>query len=1073
MLTQEKEEISLTSFHLVYTTTAPRPSHTLPSNPSQRGPSTTTSSYNVDDTSTSNPFRAASDGDAQSMLSSVSQDTVSAIGSHHPNVTTESFKTRATPPPLNTTSQIHRTVSVPNSIFPSQTVHGQTPQRSISMAMGITHQGEESPVMNETLSVIDEHITDLNMGTPRSSLFGVEQRIVNDSESEYSAHIDHRLSYINGHETDEEERNAHTEKEVMKWTPAQVAEFLHDAGVEEHHCNIFKEQEISGEVLLGMDQQTIFMKELDLGLVGRRLKTWHKIKVLQEEVRSYKSMSAKSRSSFDGNASPELDCNTSKSSANGSILPRIPSLMDHPGSKHAVRQSRQGSGRAQSQLQVPTHETTSMPSTATFRTTADNPMRPSAASIRDLNHSRRHSSVDFGSTASVTDMLEERDSLLSPRSITSPHKKQYSFDKNWTMGGSAPRVGRPTSAFSTNGHSPSLSVDHNTFDPMLLESSFITTPPRDVDRGYASGGEIDGKKIRNVLRKRDVASASHSRQSSYKDEQAQHRKSVTAARRHSRFGSADSIRDTLASVTSSTSKMSITNSIRGRFSTPSAKDKSSAKRTTKEKSSPKAKESSLKEKVSSKEMSSPKQKASSIETPSPMVTKLEYADSPGTTVIVSSPKEEPSSPTSTQESPLKSRSDPKSRIDPQSVSDSLEDEKLSVASPSSIISPIKESPTQSPSRTGSTTTSGASKSFEIESTDTSKGIASAAPGTPHQSRPPRRKAKKATSAYVRGLEKKSPRDQMISCDYSGWMKKKSPSLMTTWKPRLFVLRGRRLSYYYTENDTEEKGLIDISSHRVLPADNERLTGLHATFTGAKSSPTSPSNAQTPTINATEAAAQPESSLQKTSADNIFIFKLVPPRIGLSRAVNFTKPTVHYFAVDNITQGRLWMAALMKATIDRDETKPVVTTYQQKTISLSKAKALRHRPPALMGLDDKVAARDQTRSSEEAGLNIQGVSLKMAADEVEPDRDQAENGAIMRKSIMDTTTEIDTSGTASSNPSSTSPVILPTDEGEKSLGALPKEESSSKDRMGRKSSAKEPGGVEILLSAMSVKGLGFR
>jgi hypothetical protein len=33
---------------------------------------------------------------------------------------------------------------------------------------------------------------------------------------------------------------------------------------------------------------------------------------------------------------------------------------------------------------------------------------------------------------------------------------------------------------------------------------------------------------------------------------------------------------------------------------------------------------------------------------------------------------------------------------------------------------------------------------------------------------------------------------------------------TTWKPRLFVLRGRRLSYYYSEDDTEERGLIDIT-----------------------------------------------------------------------------------------------------------------------------------------------------------------------------------------------------------------------------------------------------------------------
>ncbi len=214
---------------------------------------------------------------------------------------------------------------------------------------------------------------------------------------------------------------------------------------------------------------------------------------------------------------------------------------------------------------------------------------------------------------------------------------------------------------------------------------------------------------------------------------------------------------------------------------------------------------------------------------------------------------------------------------------------------------------------------------------------------------------------------------MIGCDYSGWMKKKSSNLMKTWKPRLFILRGRRLSYYYSENDTQEKGLIDISFHRVLPADHDIITGIHATVTGAKSSPVSPSNAQTTTLAAVEAAAAPESTLQKPAGDNMFIFKLVPPRSGLSRAVNFTKPTVHYFAVENIVQGRLWMAALVKATIDRDETKPITTTYQQKTISLFKARALRHRPPALMGLDEKQV--DEGPKSDETGLKIQGVDYK--------------------------------------------------------------------------------------------------
>ena len=135
------------------------------------------------------------------------------------------------------------------------------------------------------------------------------------------------------------------------------------------------------------------------------------------------------------------------------------------------------------------------------------------------------------------------------------------------------------------------------------------------------------------------------------------------------------------------------------------------------------------------------------------------------------------------------------------------------------------------------------------------------------------------------------------------MKKKSHKLMSTWKPRLFVLRGRRLSYYYSEQDGQVKGLIDISSHRVLPADSDRIIGIHATLTGANSSPTSPQNAHMPTIASTEAAAQADHGLRAGSkagsSEAMFIFKLVPPRLGLSKAVNFTKPTVHYFAVANI------------------------------------------------------------------------------------------------------------------------------------------------------------------------------
>jgi len=68
-----------------------------------------------------------------------------------------------------------------------------------------------------------------------------------------------------------------------------------------------------------------------------------------------------------------------------------------------------------------------------------------------------------------------------------------------------------------------------------------------------------------------------------------------------------------------------------------------------------------------------------------------------------------------------------------------------------------------------------------------------------------------------------------------------------------------------------------------------------------------------------------------------------------------------------------MAALMKATIDRDDSKPITTTYQQKTISLAKARQMRHRPPALMNLDEKVEEEAlKTPASDKYGLNIQGI-----------------------------------------------------------------------------------------------------
>jgi hypothetical protein len=779
--------------------------------------------------------------------------------------------------------------------------------------------------MNETLSVIQEHIS--NMSSPRHSGLA-DRRGTNDSGSEYSGHLDHRQSYINGEETDEEEESLHGEAEVSSWTADQVADYLSSVGVEKRHCEVFREQEITGDVLLGMEQTSIFLKEFDLGSVGRRLKTWQKIKALQDEVRDgTPAGTRRSTQNYGSEIGLEDSGRVRSQSHTGSTgHPRIPSVNERTSSRQTGRYSQQQGSRAQPMQ--PTSPMSPVTRTQERSNTMNDgsPRRPSAASIRDLHHSRRHSSNDFG-TSLLSNTLSAGTESPTTNPLGISHKKGPSFDRNWTMGSQSPAPSlRPA---STTGKTGLMNPDDE--DGL---SGVNQMTPWEFDRGYFSGGEIEGRQ-RNVLKKR--GSGSHSRSSSYADEQRA--RSATTNARHSRFGSVDSVREPHISPASQ-----------------------------------KYYGVSLRQKASSAASVGPQPPPKDANSLSPTVTKLDGIMTPR------SPTDSPRSPEKIQ-SPdwLQSGNGvtaPRG-LGLRATSDAVTGtEKSRPALPADqLSSPIKEDSLQSPSRTGSTTSGG--PSFELDSPGGSKAPSTM---TTPSSKTSRKKSKKETSAYTRGLEKKSPKEQMLDCDYCGWMKKKSTNLMTTWKPRLFILKGRRLSYYYSEDDEQERGLIDISFHRVLPADNDRLTGLHATLTGATTSPTSPSSSHTQTIAEKESAAEPQSSLSKQPGDQMFIFKLMPPRSGLSRAVNFTKPTIHYFAVPNLAQGRLWMAALMKATIDRDDTKPITTTYQQKTISLAKARAMRHRPPALMNLDEKVEDETvKTPKTDLTGLNIRGIIFDKETD----------------------------------------------------------------------------------------------
>ncbi|KAB8290718.1 hypothetical protein EYC80_008356 [Monilinia laxa] len=766
---------------------------------------------------------------------------------------------------------------------------------SVSSAAKSHAHGQDSPVMNETLSVIDEHITDMN------HIVGSVPKSINDSGSEYSSHHpDARLSYINGEETDEEEEEeVHTLEEVTIWTPEQVAEYLFTVGVEKKHCEVFRDQEISGDVLLNMDQTSVFLKEFELGSVGRRLKTWQKIKALQDEVNG-ETLTRRNTATYGSEIGSEDGGRRSRSGTLSNMPPKTLSLSNRPGSSsNNIRQSqrtyRQGSLTNSSPISFKTPQGSPR---------APDEKRPSAASVRDLHHSRQSSIGEFSTTNSLMAAVAG-----GQRQGTPTHRKQASFNKDWSLGDAISAISqRPLSSnrpLSSAGPTEITTAD---------QAPDVRAPKKQIQRPTEDISRVVNWRV--------------DRGTCYR------LRTATTNSRHSRFGSVDSVRE---GVPPTAAQKYYGLSVNGRRRTPS--------------------ESSI---------NSPPRPVPPPKDDFPLVTRLQPEKSMDSLISPKSPK----SPSLRQGHPSDwllpvKPAGSSNHFSMRAISDAVTGrEKSRITSPTDTVSSsTKESPLQSPSRTGSSTPSGG-PSFELDPPGDKMAMV-----TPKTSR---KKSKKETSAYTRGLEKKTPQEQMVGADYSGWMKKKSSNLMTTWKPRLFVLKGRRLSYYYSETDDQEKGLIDISFHRVLPADNDRLTGLHATLTGATNSPTSPINAQG-TIASAAADAEPESSLSKGGSDSMFIFKLMPPKAGLSKAVNFTKPTVHYFAVPNIKQGRLWMAALMKATIDRDDSVPITTTYQQKTISLAKARQMRHRPPALMNLDEKVEEETlKTPASDKHGLNIQGI-----------------------------------------------------------------------------------------------------
>ncbi|KAL4076379.1 hypothetical protein J3A83DRAFT_4370556 [Scleroderma citrinum] len=140
---------------------------------------------------------------------------------------------------------------------------------------------------------------------------------------------------------------------------------------------------------------------------------------------------------------------------------------------------------------------------------------------------------------------------------------------------------------------------------------------------------------------------------------------------------------------------------------------------------------------------------------------------------------------------------------------------------------------------------------------------------------------------------KSVIEQIGEADHTGWMRKKGDHY-NTWKLRYFIIKGPHLYILRSQNRTETKikGYINVTGYKVI-------------------------------------------------ADE----KIDPGRYGF-RIVHETDKA-HCFSSEEQLVVREWMKAIMKATIGRDYSKPVVSSVNIPTIPLAVAQAMNPapRPPS--------------------------------------------------------------------------------------------------------------------------------
>ena len=863
-------------------------------------------------------------------------------------------------------------------------------------------QGLRSPVVEDTLSDIEEAISEIsnrrqsrtsqvmqNHNRRHSSMPSPKHRPdirleppmeSNDSGSEYSVQDPPPDVFDDSDEHDDDGQFSpglpiqgfmdsgdlrYTKAEVAAWSPADVSQYLQSREIPQATCRKFEEQEVTGAILLELEMP--MLKELELGSFGKRFEVWKEIEHLTKNL---KPPTTKPRSESDTGrmsiVSFSHSAQRTRSNTVGTVLPRIQSQHNRPVS----RQHRIDVHEANSHVSTPGDmlltSTTIASSIASPTYSAFEQPRSPPISPGRLNSEHRltFGHDQFSAATGLNAAMSAGAAVLSAGGNDGRiHQREGSFDRNWTTPATTTTTitGPPRPSTATGmreppkpKHKPSQSGDTS----FTADSGFSGSQPQTPnDRSYFSSGESTSRG-RRVLQKK----SSHARKGSYTEEQRI--RSATSNSRHSRVPSAET----------------------AKLSGPPLSATAAYH-------------------ISSKE----KRKSASYGSAADFNISTPGSSTKGTSIQSSRATDDSTGALSSYPPPPPIPTNPNRRSFSEHLKSTFED--MSPSPTSAGARSVASAEESAPSLTN-TTESGDKAPDRPPKADRALMAAGKRIRSVSSGNGLRQKSKKHTTAMMKGLKQTTPAEAAKDADYSGWMKKRGSTGVGAWKARFFVLNGRRLSYFYSNKDTRERGLIDITSHKVLPCTEDRLVGIHAALAAAASPTSSPKPLPSPlhqTLSSPKSPTSPAKDSEKPTSDKKdkekkekgdkkdkaakaekkahkeekdhgwFTFKLVPPAPGAAKGVTFTPPRLHYLATDSREDGKKWMAAIMKATIDRDETKPVVTSYSAKTISLQKAQELRTRPPEL--------SRDEA-----AGLAISGLDLGLAEGE-EADDEEGSGTAI--------------------------------------------------------------------------------